>query len=202
MDIPVTDRATLTRHFWAFLLRGIAAISFSVLTFVAPHVSLATLVLLFGAYALVDGLFALILGVRRTIHHRSSGLLLLSGVLGIAAGVCTWLFPERTALVLVYVIAAWAVLTGLLEFAAGVRFRRWLPGHWFVVFGGVASVILGLALFAFPGPGALALVLWVGAYAFVFGVMLLTFAFKVRAWRNQIQGSSPGGTGYGLGMTP
>jgi len=202
MDILITDRATLTRHWWVFLLRGVAAISFSALTFLAPGVSLATLVLLFGAYALVDGLFALILAVRRTIHHHSSGLLLLLGLLGIAAGVCSWLFPQRTVLALVYIVATWAVLTGLLEIAAGVRFRRWLPGHWFVVLGGVASLILGIALFAFPGPGALALVLWVGAYAFVFGVMLLSFAFKVRALRNQRHGSSRNGAEYRVGMAP
>ncbi|HKO46422.1 MAG TPA: HdeD family acid-resistance protein [Polyangiaceae bacterium] len=202
MEILLTDRATLTRHWWAFLLRGIAAILFSALTFFAPHVSLATLVLVFGAYALVDGLFALILAIRRTIHHRSSGLLVLQGVLGIAAGICAWLFPQRTVLALVYIIAVWAILTGLLEIAAGVLFRRWLPGHWFVILGGAVSLMLGVALFAYPGPGALALVLWVGAYALLFGVLLLSFAFKVRAWRNQSQRSASAGTGYGLGMTP
>jgi len=202
MQILITDRATLNRHWWAFLLRGIAAILFAALTFLAPHVSLATLVLVFGVYALVDGFFALFLAVRRTIRHRSSGLLLLQGLLGIAAGVCTWLFPQRTALALVYIIAVWALLTGLLELAAGVLFRRWLPGHWLVIFGGAASVLLGLALFAYPGPGAVALVLWVGAYAFVFGVLLVSFAFKVRAWRNQSHRLSAPGAGFTLGTAP
>jgi uncharacterized membrane protein HdeD (DUF308 family) len=178
--IAVVDVDSLVRNWWVVLLRGIAGIIFGVLTFFAPDISLVALVLLFGAYAFADGILAIVSAVR----HRGSGRwwLLLQGIAGVGAGVVTVFWPGITALALLYVIAAWALVTGGLEIAAAVRLRKVITGEWILALAGIASVALGVLLVLFPGPGALALVLWIGAYALVSGVLLMVLAFRMRSW--------------------
>lgn len=172
---------TLAHNWGAVLIRGILAILFGVITFVAPGMSLAVLVLLFGAYAFVDGVFAVVSAFRRRESDHWA-MTLLEGVVGIGAGLVTLFWPGLTALALLYVIAAWALVTGAFEIAAAIRLRKVLHDEWLLVLGGVASIGLGLLLFAYPGPGALALILWIGAYALVFGVLLVGLAFRLRSW--------------------
>jgi uncharacterized membrane protein HdeD (DUF308 family) len=183
MRVPVIDLDSLTRNWWAVALRGLAGILFGIITFVSPGISLAALVLLFGAYAFADGVLSIVSAVRRRGADRW-WLLLLQGIVGIGAGVVTLLWPGITALALLFVMAAWALVGGALQVAAAIRLRKVITGEWLLALSGVLSIALGVLLVLFPGPGALALVIWIGAYAFVFGILLLVLGFKLRSLRS------------------
>ena len=170
----------LARHWWAIALRGAAAIIFGILAFVMPGVTLAVLVLLFGAYALVDGVFNVIAALSGRSGEQSWWWLLIEGLVSVAAGLVTFFMPGLTALTLVYVIAAWAIITGVLEIVAAVRLRKVISNEWWLVLSGVLSIVFGGVIAAYPGAGALALVFWIGAYAVVFGVFLVALAFRLR----------------------
>ncbi|HZB27460.1 MAG TPA: HdeD family acid-resistance protein [Gemmatimonadales bacterium] len=180
MRVPVVDLDSLTRNWWAIVLRGVAGILFGIITFFAPGISLAALVLLFGAYAFADGVLAIVTAVRRRGTDRW-WLLLLEGLAGIAAGIVTLLWPGITAIALLYVIAAWALVTGAFEIAAAIRLRKVITGEWLLALSGVLSIALGVMLVLWPGPGALAVVIWIGAYALVFGVLLVALGIRLRA---------------------
>jgi uncharacterized membrane protein HdeD (DUF308 family) len=182
LGVAIIDVETLARNWWLVLLRGIAGIIFGILTFFAPVISLAALVLLFGAYAFADGVLAVISAIRGRGEKERWWLVLLEGVFGIGAGIVALLWPGINALALLYVIAAWALVTGGLEIAAAIRLRKVITGEWLLALSGVASVALGIVLALFPGPGALALVLWIGAYALVSGVLFVVLAFRLRSW--------------------
>ena len=183
MRVPVIDLDSLTRNWWAVALRGLAGILFGILTFVLPGISLAALVLLFGAYAFADGVLSIVSAVRRRGPDRW-WLLLLQGIVGIGAGVVTWLWPGITAITLLFVIAAWALVGGALQVAAAIRLRKVITGEWLLALSGVLSIVLGVLLAVFPGPGALALVIWIGAYAFVLGMLLVGLGFRLRGLRS------------------
>lgn len=183
MRVPVIDLDSLTRNWWAVALRGLAGIVFGIITFVSPGLSLAALVLVFGAYAFADGVLSIVSAVRRQGADRW-WLLLVQGIVGIGAGVVTLLWPGITAIALLFVIAAWALVGGALQVAAAIRLRKVISGEWLLALGGVLSITLGVLLVLFPGPGALALVIWIGAYAFVFGILLLVLGFKLRGLRS------------------
>ncbi|SRR6266851_2035042 len=165
-------------HWWAFALRGVAAVIFGILAFVWPGVTLAVLILFWGAYALVDGILALVAAFRTGQDHR--WWLIVEGVVGIATGVVTFVWPGLTALVLIYIIAVWALITGVLEIIAAIRLRRVIENEWWMALGGVASLIFGVILLIAPGAGALALIWLIAAYAIIFGVLLLALAFRLR----------------------
>jgi uncharacterized membrane protein HdeD (DUF308 family) len=181
MRDPVIGVEALSRNWWLFLLRGLAGILFGIITFIAPAISLAALVLLFGAYAFADGVLSIVAAVRRRGEARW-GMLLLEGVAGIAVGVMTLFLPGITALTLLYLIAAWAIVTGVLELVAAVRLRKEIKGEWVLALGGIASIAFGVLVALLPGAGALAIVIWIGAYALVFGVLLVVLSFRLRSW--------------------
>ena len=168
------------------LLRGVAGIIFGLATFFAPEISLTVLVLVFGAYAFLDGVLALISAIRRRGATDHWWLLVLEGVMGVAVGVLTFVWPDITALALLYLIAAWALVTGGLEIAAAIRLRKVITGEWLLVLTGIASVALGVLLILFPEPGALAVVLWIGAYALVSGVLLIALGIRLRSWAKSL----------------
>ena len=170
----------LSRNWWALALRGLAAIVFGVLAFAWPGITLWALVLLFGAYMLVDGIFAIVAAVRVAGRERRWWLLLVEGVLGVLAGLVAFLWPGITALALLYLVAAWAIVTGILQIVGAIRLRREIEGEWALILGGVLSVIFGVLLAVLPGPGILALVWLIGAYAVVSGVLLIVLALRVR----------------------
>jgi uncharacterized membrane protein HdeD (DUF308 family) len=182
IHIAVVDVDTLVRNWWVVLLRGVAGIIFGLVTFFAPGISLVALVLVFGAYAFADGILAIISAIRRRGESDRWWVLLLEGLAGVGAGVITLLWPGITALALLYVIAAWALVTGGLEIAAAIRLRKVITGEWLLVLAAIASIALGILLVLFPGPGALALVLWIGAYALVSGVLFIALGFRLRSW--------------------
>ncbi len=175
----------LVRNWWALALRGLFAILFGLLALAWPSLTLAALVILFGAYSLVDGIFALVAAVRVAEAHERWWLLVLEGLAGIAAGLITFMWPGITALVLLYLIAWWAVVTGVFEIAAAIRLRKEISGEWALVLGGAASVIFGLVLLFRPGIGVLAVIWLIGTYALVFGALLLMLAFRLRGHSGQ-----------------
>ena len=184
---------TLSRYWWAMAIRGGAAIVFGILAIIWPEITLYVLVLLFGAYAIVDGLFALgtaLFGARGAAGRR--GWLIAEGVIGIGAGVITFVWPTITTLALLFMIAFWAVLTGVLEMVAAVRLRREMRGEWLLALSGILSVVFGILLAVWPATGALALVILIGIYAIVFGVALLALALRLRRLRGA--GAMPGAT--------
>jgi uncharacterized membrane protein HdeD (DUF308 family) len=167
----------VARHWWAFALRGLAAIIFGVLAFVVPFITLGALVLLWGAYALVDGLFSLVAFFRTRHDHRWG--LLLEGITGIAAGILAFVWTDITALVLLFLIAAWALITGVLEVIAAVRLRKVIANEWWLILSGILSILFAVVLIVSPGTGALALIWVIGAYAIIFGVMMLALALRL-----------------------
>jgi uncharacterized membrane protein HdeD (DUF308 family) len=171
------------RHpWWALAIRGFAALIFGLLTFLIPGVTIALLVLWFGAYALVDGIFSIIAAWRSPDGRARWGSLLIEGIAGIVAGVLTFLWPHITATVLVFLIAGWAVVTGVFEIVAAIRLRRLIANEWALIAMGVLSVIFGLFVFVAPIAGAIAIAFTIGAYAIIFGVLLLVLAFRMRSW--------------------
>jgi uncharacterized membrane protein HdeD (DUF308 family) len=169
----------LARHWWVIGLRGVAAIIFGILAFVWPGITLAVLVLLFGAYALVDGILDIIVGFRGDASHRV--MLLVEGIVGVLAGLAAFAWPGLTALVLLYIIAFWAIVTGVLEIVQAIRLRQAISNEFALIIGGVLPVLFGIVLLAAPGTGALAVIFIIGAYAIVFGVALLGLAWRLRS---------------------
>lgn len=170
----------LARHWWALALRGALAILFGVIAFLLPGITLYVLVLFFGAYALLDGICALVAAFRFGSRDERWWPLVIEGVCGIVAGVLTFLWPSITAVALIYLIAVWAILTGILEIAAAVHLRKVIEGEWLLGLTGVLSVLLGIFLILMPGAGLLAWIWMVGAYALLFGILLLVLAFRLR----------------------
>jgi uncharacterized membrane protein HdeD (DUF308 family) len=172
---------TLKRHWWVPVLRGVVAIIFGIMAFAYPGLTVAVLVLLFGAWVLVDGIFRII----GAIGHRSSdpdwGWQLVIGILGIIIGLLTFHAPAITALALVIYIAAWALMIGATEIVAAIKLRHEIKGEWFLILMGVVSIIFAIMLLWNPLPGALALVWLIGSYAIVFGVLGIIFGFRLRS---------------------
>jgi uncharacterized membrane protein HdeD (DUF308 family) len=173
----------LSRYWWVLLIRGLAAILFGVLAFAWPGLTLASLVIVFGAYALVDGVFA-IAGAIRGGGRQPWWLLLLEGLVGVGIGVLTLFAPQVTALALLFYIAIWAVATGVLQIAAAIALREEIQGEWLLGLGGLASVVFGALLVARPGAGALAVLWLIGAWALVFGATLVVLSLKARRLRS------------------
>lgn len=183
----------LANNWWAFVLRGVAAVLFGILTFLWPGMALLTLVYLFGFYAMTDGVFNIIGAFRRTGRDQQPWwALLISGVLSIVAGVIAFFLPPVAAMALLYLIAAWAVVTGVMSVIAAIRLRKQIEGEWVLVLSGVLSLLFGVFVVAFPGAGALALILWIGAYVFVMGVMLIVLGFRLRSFVRAAEHAHPG----------
>ena len=180
-----------TSSWWALVLRGLAAIAFGVLAFVWPHITLTALVFLWGAYVLVDGLFAIVAGVKSYEENKRWWVLLLEGLLSVAAGVLAFVIPGITALVLLLLIAAWAIVTGAFEIGAAIQLRKYITGEWLLALAGVASVLFGFALLFNPNAGAIAVVWLIGAYALLFGVLLLALGFRLRSLVRSVNRMSP-----------
>jgi uncharacterized membrane protein HdeD (DUF308 family) len=180
-----------THNWWALALRGLAAVIFGLLAFVWPGITLAALVFLFGAYALVDGIFAIVAGVRATKESEHWWLLLIEGALSVIAGIIAFTVPGITALFLLALIAGWAIFTGVLEIVAAIQMRKHISGEWLMVLSGLASVVFGVLLIINPGAGALAVVWIIGAYAIVFGILLIALGFRLRGLDRSFHHASP-----------
>src|SRR5262245_1598106 len=170
----------VSQYWWTILLRGIAAIVFGFIALLAPGITLTVLVLLFGAYVLVDGIGEIILGIKDFGERDRWWATLLGGIVSVAAGVITFARPGITAIALLLLIALWAIAHGIFDMVAAVRLRKVIEGEWLLGLVGALSVAFGVLMMMFPGTGALAVIFWIGAYAIVLGTMLVVLSFRVR----------------------
>ncbi|MBV9172982.1 MAG: HdeD family acid-resistance protein [Chloroflexi bacterium] len=179
----------LARYWWVLALRGIAAVIFGILAFIWPGMTLAVLVILFGAYALVDGVLALIAAFRGETQHRIA--LAVEGLVSVLAGLAAFVWPGLTALVLLYIIAFWAIITGVLEIVEAIRLRHVITNEFGLILGGILSIVFGIVLLVSPGTGALAVIFLIGAYAIIFGITLLVLAWRLREHSVATSGQAP-----------
>ncbi len=174
---------TLARNWWKLLVRGVVAILIGVLVWLLPGISLALLVLFFGAFVLFDGILGAWIAISGRNEYENWWELLLLGLVGIGIGILTFVAPGATAMALVIFIAVWAIATGVLQIVVAIRLRRAIEGEWRLILGGLVSLGLGILLMLRPGTGALALVWLIGTYAIIFGLLLVILAFKMRSFR-------------------
>jgi len=177
-----------TPNWWVLALRGLVAILFGLAALFWPGLILAVLIVFFGFYALVDGILAVVAAFRSSRQGMRRSLLLIEGVIGILFGLIALVWPGHTALALVYIIALWAILSGIARIAMAVMLRREIENEWSMALSGVLSVILGLILLLLPGAGLLAYTWLIGLLALALGIALIYYAFRVRGQR--ISGSS------------
>jgi uncharacterized membrane protein HdeD (DUF308 family) len=173
MTNPILD--LVTQHWWMLALRGVAAILFAVCAFFWPGITLFALVILFGVYALADGIMALAVGARARWWGE-----MVFGLIGVAAGVITIFRPGVTGVALLMFIAAWAIIRGVLEIVAAIRLREEISNEWWLVLAGLLSVAFGVAMIMYPGAGALSLLWVIAAYSLIMGIMMLAFSFRLR----------------------
>jgi len=184
VPVPRPTLQALSKCWWLVLLRGIAGIVFGVLAFAWPGLTLLTLVLFYGAYALVDGILALVAAFTGGTKPVPTWWLIVVGLFGIAAGLVTFLWPGITALVLIVFIGAWAIAHGIFEIVGAIKLRKEIDNEWWLILAGVLSVIFGIIVLAAPGAGALGLVWAIGAYSFVFGILLVGLSLRLRKHRD------------------
>jgi len=176
----------LKRYWWVPVIRGISGIVFGIIAFAYPGIALATLVLLFGAWVLIDGVFRVVGATAGRASDPDWGFHLIIGILGIVVGILTFRAPRITALALIIYVAAWALMIGAAEIALAVKLRREIKGEWFLILMGLASIVFAVLLLWNPGPGALALLWLIASYAIVFGVLAIFFGFRLRSLRTLV----------------
>jgi uncharacterized membrane protein HdeD (DUF308 family) len=177
-------------RWWSFILRGVIAMLVGVVTFLWPGITLAGLVVMFGAYALVDGIVNIAGAWHGIRSHDRWGAPLIEGIAGIVVAAITAIWPASTAVGLVYLIAAWSLVTGAFEIVAAVRLRKYISREWLLALSGVISIVFGMLLMIAPLAGALVIALWFGVYAFIFGIILIGLGIKLRSWQLPATGSS------------
>jgi uncharacterized membrane protein HdeD (DUF308 family) len=178
LEIPPL-RDLLAKSWWLLLLRGLAGVLFGVLAFFWPGVTLATLVLFWGAFVLVDGVLSLVAAIRGG-GAGARWWLALVGLAGIGAGIMTFAYPGLTSLVLLFVIAIWAIVAGAFEIVGAIALRKEIDDEWMLILSGALSVIFGVILLMQPAAGALALVWMIAGYAILFGILNILFAWRLR----------------------
>ena len=171
----------LARNWWLVVLRGVLAILFGLTAFVWPDITWVVLIMMFGIYTLVDGLVAVGTGLSRAKDSPRWWAFLVEGLVSIAAAVVALIWPQLTGLIMVLVIAGWAVLTGILEIVAAIRLRHEISNEWLLALGGIVSIALGVFLFLRPVAGGIAIIWTVAAYAVIFGGLLIALGFRLRS---------------------
>jgi uncharacterized membrane protein HdeD (DUF308 family) len=166
-------------RWWSIALRGVAALALGIISVFVPQLTFVSLVIVFGAYALVDGVLALSLASKSMAQPR--GWIIARGLVSIVAGLVALVMPGITAYALLIVIAFWAIISGISEIAMAVKYRRTIRHEWLLALEGVLSIAFGIALFVAPLAGVIVIGLWVGAYALVLGGMLIASAFRLRS---------------------
>ena len=180
----------LSLNWSALAIRGVIAIAFGIIAFLLPGLTLGALILLFAAYAIVDGVSHVITGIRQRSGDGPDGLMILGGIVGIAVGVIAVILPGVTALFLLALIGAWAIVTGAAEIVAAYRLRKAISGEWLLALQGILSIAFGAYVWLFPGAGALAVVWLIAAFAIASGVILLMLAFRMRSLARGASGMS------------
>jgi uncharacterized membrane protein HdeD (DUF308 family) len=184
----------LTRNWWLVALRGVVAVLFGIAAFVWPDLTLQALVILFGAYALVDGILAIAAGIAGgDLSGSSRWWLVLGGIAGVIVGLITFFYPNITAVVLLYFIGAWAIVTGIFQIAAAIQLRQVISDEWLLIFTGILSVIFGVLAFVYPQATALSILWLIAIYAIVLGIALVALGFRMRSLGTTLTTSSTGG---------
>ncbi|MBN2185111.1 MAG: HdeD family acid-resistance protein [Candidatus Krumholzibacteriota bacterium] len=178
---------TIVLRWWAFLVRGFAALIFGALALLWPEKVLEVFVILFGVFALVDGLFAGLTGFSIRRYSKSWWVLLIEGFLGIIVGLITILWPGMTAVFLYIFLAVWAVFTGILELVQAVHLRRKLRNEWMLVVGGILSIILGIFLILRPVAGVFVVIWMIAVYSILFGFLMIFLGLKMRRYKGNIE---------------
>ncbi len=186
-ELVKLELSPITPRWWALVIRGLAAIAFGILAMLRPGAGVLALVVLWGAYAIVDGVFAIVFAIRGAKVVPGWGWLLAEGLVGIVAGVVTFLWPGITALALIVVIAAWAILTGIAEIATAIRLRRVVQREWMLAVSGVLSIVFGVLAAMMPGAGALAVTWMIALYAILFGALLVGLGFRLHRFTEIVE---------------
>ena len=171
---------SLAKYWWLVVLRGVLAILFGLSAFLWPGLTRLVLITIFGVYAIADGVIAIITGITRAKNSSRWWVFLLEGLVNIGAGLVALIWPGLATAILLGIIAAWAMVTGVFEIIAAIRLRREINNEWLLMLGGLLSILFGSALVLQPGAGGLALIWLMGAYALVFGVVLIALGFRLR----------------------
>jgi uncharacterized membrane protein HdeD (DUF308 family) len=185
-------RDQVTQNWWAVALRGAFAILFGILTIAWPQITVVVLVALFGAWALLDGISAFVAAWRSAEAKQTWWPFLLTGVLGVGAAIVTWVWPQITALSLLYVIAVWAIVSGVLQLAGAIRMRKVITNEFWLGLAGVAGIVFGVLALIYPGAGAIAITWAIGWYAIVVGFFFLMLGFRLRSMRPMATSSTTG----------
>src|SRR3990172_12761911 len=180
----------LTRNWWVLASRGVWAVLFGLAALIWPRITLIALAILFGAFAFVDGVFAIVSAIRAARERTRWWPFLVEGVVGIGIGVLTIIWPGLTALVLLYLVAVWAALTGIFRIVAAVKLRREIEREWLLILSGALSLVFAFLLLAFPTSGAVAVVWIIGVYAMIVGSLLLVLAFRLRRLKKRLEATA------------
>jgi uncharacterized membrane protein HdeD (DUF308 family) len=190
MDVSLSTMTTLARNWWAFVVRGIVAIAFGLIAWFWPDIALNTLIWVFAIFAFATGILAIVAAVRAIAARERWISLAIEGVVGIGAGIVAVVWPDLTAKTFLYIIAAWAIVSGLLAISSAVRLRREIHGEWMLGLAGVAAIVFGIIAFVHPETGALAVLWLIGLSAIVYGVLWTILGFRLRSWLAQMPISS------------
>lgn len=173
----------LKAHWWAMLIRGIVAVLFGLLCFALTGAAIVVLIIWVGIFFIIDGIMMIVGAMHGSSQSHASHWLwqVLGGLIGIAAGIITFVYPGITAITLALVVGLWAIFTGVLELATAIRLRSALPNEWLWILNGILSILLGVFIFAFPGAGLVALVWMIGIYAVLAGVAMIALSFRLRS---------------------
>lgn len=176
----------IRRNWWMLVLRGVLAIIFGLIAVIFPGIALLAFIYVFAAYAIIDGIIAIIVAIGERGFLRRWGWVLFEGILSIIAGLVAIVFPGITALVLLYIVAAWAIVTGMVEIFTAYAIRPFVSQEWPLVLAGMLSVVFGVLLIIYPRAGLLSLLWLVGIYAILFGIFFIIRAFQHRSWTTSI----------------
>jgi len=176
----------LAKNWWTFALRGVIAIAFGIIALVWPGLTLAMLVIMFGAYAIVDGVFSLTAAISGAAPKGRWWEFVLWGLLGIGAGVVTFFYPGLTTIILLYIIAFWAIMRGVMEITAAIQLRKFITNEWLLILAGLCSIAFGGILLARPGAGAIAVLWLIGTMSIIVGVLLIALSVRLRGLGTRI----------------
>jgi uncharacterized membrane protein HdeD (DUF308 family) len=176
----------LSRKWWVLLLRGVAFIALGVIAMMWPGIPLASLVVLFAAFSLIDGAASVILGMRGEADGTVWWTMILLGVLALAAGIVAFAWPGLTLIVLLSIIASFAIVRGVFEIAAAIRLRKLIDDEWVLGLSGAASIVFGVLLFARPKAGLLVIAIMIGAFMMAVGVMSVALALRLRKVQHKL----------------
>jgi uncharacterized membrane protein HdeD (DUF308 family) len=185
MTMAMPHISELSSNWWALALRGAISILLGLVAFTMPGLTIAALVTIFGVYAFVEGVLAIMAAMRGVREHDRWGWMLIEGIVGIVVGLVAFFMPGVGAIAVVWLVAAWAVTTGALEIGAAIRLRKIIEGEWMLMLAGALAIVLGLFIVSRPGLGVVLLATWLGVYAIFTGIITLLLAFRIRNWSQE-----------------